>query len=154
MRLRSRLAIALFVLAAVAAEGAELDQNGTPHAWSGASGRYRVIDFAAAWCAPCWSALPKLQELADSRPDLDFVVVSVDERVEGRDRLVEGLALNLSVLWDEDHAIAKHYRPKAMPATYLLDPSGEIVHEYTGTAASDWEAFLAILDEIHPESTR
>lgn len=154
MRFRSAPKVAflwaLTLLPGGAAAAAELDQNGQPHAWSGATGRYAVVDFAAAWCGPCWKTLPKLQELAADRPDLEILVVSVDGDVKGRDRLVEDLSLTLPVLWDQDHAIAEHYLPEAMPATYLLDPNGEMIYHHTGSAASDWQAFLRVIEKVAP----
>jgi thioredoxin 1 len=37
-----------------------------------------VVDFTAAWCAPCRVMAPVLEELADDREDLRFVKIDVD----------------------------------------------------------------------------
>ncbi|BES98085.1 Thioredoxin [Nesidiocoris tenuis] len=38
-----------------------------------------VIDFYATWCGPCKMIAPKLEELAQSLPDVVFLKVDVDE---------------------------------------------------------------------------
>lgn len=111
---------------------AERDQHGKEHPWSGATGSYTIVDFAASWCEPCWRSLPHLEQLAKEHPELRVLVIDVDETVAGRDRLVQKLKLTLPVLWDEQQRIAKHYDPKGMPATFVVDPSGKVVFSSVG----------------------
>jgi thioredoxin 1 len=42
------------------------------------SGRPVVVDFDAAWCAPCRVMTPILEELAAEREDVRFVKLDVD----------------------------------------------------------------------------
>jgi thiol-disulfide isomerase/thioredoxin len=123
------------------------DQHGGVHAWEGSMEGLTVLDFAASWCSPCRTGLPRLQELAESHPDLRVLVVSVDDEVSGRDQLVADLDLRLPVLWDEGYAISQHYRPESMPTTLVLDASGEEVYRHAGSAKKDWQAFVAFVTE-------
>jgi thioredoxin 1 len=41
-----------------------------------------VVDFHAAWCAPCRVMSPILAELAEERPDVRFVKVDTDRNQE------------------------------------------------------------------------
>ncbi len=122
------------------------DQFGQTHAWRGQLGQLTVIDFAASWCGPCRHSLPKLQAYAEGRPDLRVLVVSVDQEVSGRDRLVEALGLRLPVLWDSGHAIARHYRPEAMPTSLVLDPQGAELLRVAGSGQEAWSRLTAFLD--------
>lgn len=140
------LLVAAVVILPVSVGAQERDQNGEVHSWKGASGHYRVIDFAAAWCRPCWEALPRLQKFADTHPDVRVIVVSVDERVEGRDKLVKTLGLEVPVLWDEEHRVAEHYQPVGMPATYVLNPAGDIVFQHVGSGIREWDEMVAFID--------
>lgn len=45
-----------------------------------------VVDFTAAWCAPCRPLSPLLEQLAEERPDVCFVQVDVDTEKEAAAR--------------------------------------------------------------------
>jgi thiol-disulfide isomerase/thioredoxin len=124
---------------------AQTDQHGVRHDL-GQPERVTVIDFAAAWCVPCWKSLPHLEALAARHPDIGFLVVSVDDSVDGRDQLVSKLALTLPVIWDADHMIAEHFEPQGMPATFVLDVRGTIIYQHFGYAQDTWAAFVDLLD--------
>lgn len=134
------LATVFVLLFGFPAEAAERDQYGNEHAWSGATGSYTLIDFAASWCQPCWKSLPHLESLAKIHPSLHVVVVSVDDKLKGRDLLVERLHLTLPVLWDEDTRIASHYHPTGMPATFVIDPEGKVVFASVGFSEKGWKS--------------
>jgi thiol-disulfide isomerase/thioredoxin len=138
------LVVGLLALAASPAREAK-DQHGISHAWRGPFDRLTVLDFAASWCAPCRHTLPRLEAYAAEHPDLPVLIASVDEKIEGRDALVESLDLRLPVLWDEDHAIAEYYEPEALPTTLVLDREGAVVFRNRGSSERGWRQLLAFL---------
>jgi len=145
--MRHALVLSLLLLVALPAAAAEaVDQNGVAHAWKGASEKYTVIDFAAAWCRPCWGVLPKLETFARAHPEIRVLVVDVDDQVKGRDALVEKLHLTIPVIWDGTHEIAEHYRPEGMPATYVLDPAGKVVYSHVGSGPKEWAKMVEFLE--------
>jgi peroxiredoxin len=145
------IATVILVMSGLTVHAGETDQNGTEHAWSGPSDRYTVIDFAAAWCRPCWTVLPRLEAYAAEHPEVRVIVVSVDDEVKGRDALVEKLKLTIPVLWDGTFRIAEHYQPPGMPATFVLDPEGKVVYAHAGSAMKEWDKMVAFLDEVTGE---
>lgn len=142
--------LALPLLAAPSQELRGTDQQGHTHDLAAPAGTYTVVDFAASWCAPCYRALPQLVTLAEAHPQLRFLVVSVDDGVGGRDRLVADLDLRLPVIWDAEHAIVEHFRPRSLPATYILDGEGEVVYQHFGFDRKKWEALEARLRQLDP----
>lgn len=143
--LRRLLVVAGLLALAASPPPEATDQHGVPHAWRGPFERLTVLDFAASWCAPCRHTLPRLEAYAAAHLELPVLVVSVDEKVEGRDRLVESLGLRLPVLWDEEHAIAEHYEPEALPTTLVLDREGEVVFRSRGSSERGWRELVAFL---------
>lgn len=146
MRLSAIILATLLVLSGSAMLAEETDQKGVTHAWKGPSPGYTVVDFAAAWCRPCWEVLPRLEAYASSHPEVRVLVVSVDDDAKGRNALVEKLKLTIPVVWDEKHRIAEHYRPGGMPATFILDPAGKIVYTHVGSGKKEWDAMVAFLE--------
>lgn len=147
--MRRALALAFLVLVpVVSAAGGAVDQHGQEHRWKGAGDGYTVIDFAASWCRPCWTVLPKLERWSKEHPEVRVLVVDVDDRVKGRDALVEKLGLTIPVVWDEKHEIAEHYRPAGMPATFVLDPAGAVVYSHVGSAPEEWKKLTDFLDRV------
>jgi thiol-disulfide isomerase/thioredoxin len=145
----TRMSIALFIgfgFLSVPAS-AQTDQFGAVHDLASPS-RVTVVDFAAAWCPPCWTSLPQLQDLARRFPDVQFLVVSVDAKVEGRDQLVRRIGLTLPVIWDANHAIAERFQPQGMPATFVLDAEGSVIFEYLGYNRKVWDAFVRFLEKM------
>lgn len=146
MRRPAILGFLAAVLLPCVLRAAELDQYGRSHEWRSATGQLTVVDFAASWCAPCRKTLPRLEAFAKEHPAVRVLVVSVDERREGRDQLVESLHLTLPVLWDEDHAVARHFQPPAMPTTFVLSPRGEVLHTSVGSGRQEWDELVRVVE--------
>lgn len=154
LRLAAAIALLAFSQAARAAEpSAALDQNGRIHVWQGSTGQLTLLEFAASWCAPCRKTLPRLEGFAREHPGLRVLAISVDERRQGRDELVASLHLSLPMLWDEDHRIAEHFQPKAMPTAFLISPSGEVLYTAPGSRTDDWDKLVRRIEaELRPGS--
>ncbi len=149
MRWQAQVLTMLTVLAlpATAARAESVDQFGLHHELT-TEHAYTVVDFAAAWCKPCYQALPELQALANEHPAIRFLVVSVDDEPEGRDRLVADLALRLPVIWDEEHRLVERFAPQGFPATYVLGSDGTILHHHVGYSKGKWRSLVGLLGEL------
>jgi thiol-disulfide isomerase/thioredoxin len=149
MALALALALATFwaTPATAATEAVARDQHGETHAWRAAEGDLLVIDFAASWCAPCRRSLPRLEAFAKAHPEMEILVVSVDETAAQRDSLVKDLGLTLPVVWDEGFEIAEHYHPTAMPHTLVVDGKGEVLRRVDGSSEAEWNELAAWLEE-------
>lgn len=134
------ISLILIQMGAMAAEG--MDQYGTQYSTSDLKGQVTVVDFAASWCKPCWKALPKLEDLSKEFPQLKIIVLSVDSKVVGRDRLVKELNLSIPVVWDGNHEWAKLFKPRGMPTTLILDEQGQIIYQHEGASKKSWQNFL------------
>ncbi len=137
----------LFFIALGLTAGPAVDQFGKTHDLKNLDG-FAIIDFAASWCKPCWSALPHIQEFANANPDIKVVVISVDDTQEGRDLLVKKLKLTMPVIWDSGHHLAESYDPPGMPTTMILDSSGAVVYSHVGFTPKKWRRLQEKLKQL------
>ena len=98
-----------------------------------------LLDFWATWCKPCLEYMPKLQELYNAHSDQGFVVagISIDEgkdRVEKIKKFMGKAGISYPVFSDAKSTPAWYtYKVKAIPALFLIDRSGQVVAQWTGT---------------------
>lgn len=91
------------------------------------AGKVRVVNFWAAWCAPCREELPLLQKYADSMKGqpVEVVLVNVGDSPRVTDRFVRLHSVSLRNLRDaESSAIYGEWGFKQLPATVVLDQQG------------------------------
>lgn len=95
-------------------------------------GKYTLIDFWAAWCAPCRRENPNLVKLYEEYHDkgLEIIGVSLDKTEAewlgaiDKDKLTWHQISNLQ-FWNDP--IAKQYQIRAIPASFVIDSEGKIV---------------------------
>lgn len=108
-------------------------------------GKYVLVDFWASWCVPCRKENPNIVRVYNSYKDKNFTVlgVSLDNNPGSWMRAVEDDKLtwtNISDLkaWSSDLVI--NYRIKAIPASVIVDPAGNIAAK--NLRGTDLETFL------------
>ena len=87
-----------------------------------------VINFWATWCAPCIKEIPELNEFAKENDDLlvftfNFDFLEVDDLKPIAERFnieVPSLITHPNEIWGID-------TPPAVPATFFINPAGEVV---------------------------
>lgn len=109
------------------------DRYGKPFKLSSLRGSYILLDFWASWCAPCRLESPTIVEAGKrfSKKGLKIVQVSLDndknkwiEAIE-KDKLIHSIHVSDLLYWNSP--VAKLYGVQAIPANFLIDPSGKII---------------------------
>ncbi len=88
-------------------------------------GRYSLINFYFAQCAPCIKEVPELNALAKQRADMNFVGVTFDTQDETRK-----FAADTRFEWmlvPESKKLIDELRIRSYPSFVLLDPQGAVV---------------------------
>ncbi len=163
---RAALAAVVLVGYGAAAQAVSVGEAAAPFALKDASGRrvaladYKgrtvLLNFWATWCAPCRQELPLLNELQKNNPDkVAVLAVNIDNRSNNVEKFLRGRPLpDLTVLYDPEGSVADRYRPRAMPASFLIDAEGVVrfVH-YGFNEAKDparWAQEIELLSGSRP----
>ena len=95
-------------------------------------GKVTIVDFWASWCGPCRQENPNVVALYKElhSKGLNIIGVSLDKDAKAwkdaiaKDKLTWNQVSNLK-FWDEP--IAAQYKVESIPATFILDASGNVV---------------------------
>ena len=102
-----------------------------------ASGKAVIVNFWASWCEPCRDEMPALVELDEAEPGLVLITVAVADRAADTLRFqTEHLLEDLIVVPDPDQIVARAWRARVIPTTYVLDASHQARYHIVGEA--DW----------------
>lgn len=93
-----------------------------------------LIDFWADFCAPCKTAMPYLNELAEKYEELTVVMISIDApKTQMRAKnYLKGKNYKFISLFDPEKILAKQLNVGTPPHSFILNPIGEIVYSHVG----------------------
>lgn len=104
---------------------------------SQSKGNVILINFWATWCPPCIAEMPSLQALYNEYGDkVDFYFVS-SEKPEMLSKFLQKKGYTFPVYIQFQEAPLE-LQSNALPTTYLISKSGEIIIKETG--AADWNS--------------
>ena len=91
------------------------------------SGTWRVINYWAQWCKPCIKEIPELNELAREHPEITVLGVNYDGATgEQLAQQVAELGITFTNLATDPAAELGMERPRVLPTTVILTPTGEL----------------------------
>jgi thiol-disulfide isomerase/thioredoxin len=141
------------------------DLDGNAREFSEFSGRHRLLNFWATWCAPCRREIPLLKAFQAEQGDDGILVMGI--AVDFPEKVAEYAAIaefNYPILVGEDDAMAVAESSGvsfiAMPFTMVVSRDGEYLGAYLGELhrdqLDDLSTILKRLDagEINTESAK
>lgn len=113
-------------------------------------GRVVYLDFWATWCPPCLKSFPWMNSLQERYKDqgLSVVAIGVDRKRELIEEFLKQTEPNFTVVQDDKGEVAKAYRLRGMPTSYLIDRNGNIVATHVGFRAKDEEKLEAAVKDL------
>ena len=109
------------------------------------TGQWRVINYWAEWCTPCIKEIPELNELAREHPEIAVFGVNYDGATgEQLAQQISQLGIAFTNLDTDPAAELGMERPRVLPTTVILTPTGELSATLVGpqTVASLLRATL------------
>ncbi|QDI91981.1 thiol-disulfide oxidoreductase ResA [Salicibibacter cibarius] len=107
------------------------------------------LNFWGTYCPPCEEEMPYMedQHQAYLDDDVEILAVNVGESELTIDRFVDRLQLTFPILMDENSDVMDYYGVGQLPATYMIDENGEVVHIRVGGMSEEHvQDFMQMVD--------
>lgn len=109
------------------------------------TGRDRVLNLWAIWCAPCREELPVFDEVAALSDRVDVIGINVGDSQADAQSLVDELGLTFWQVLDPQSRVRTDLRITGMPATIFVSAAGEVVSIHNGEV--DRSELVALINE-------
>ena len=92
------------------------------------NGNWIVLNYWADWCAPCIKEIPELNEFADDNKDIFVFTFNFDQLdQEDLEPIARKFNIQVPSLITHPRDIWGIQTPPAVPATFFINPNGELV---------------------------
>lgn len=113
--------------------------NGEQFTWQQKRNIWVVVNFFAQWCAPCIKEIPEINQfyhLTQNTIDINDVetyMVSFDQ-LDGKQlsAIKDKYQIELPMIISDENSRFPMPFPRALPATYIVAPDGEVVKSILG----------------------
>ena len=127
------------------------DIDGNPYSLQDdGRGGWVLVHFWASWCGPCRKEMPAIQRMA-RRIDPERLTVLLVNTAEDEDTIftfLAAVASEMNSLMDADGQATEAWRPRGLPASYLVDPQGLIRYQALGGLPWDEPDYLGFLRSL------
>ena len=102
--------------------------NGSDTNLTKLNGNWIVVNYWADWCAPCIKEIPELNKFAKENKDLFVYTFNFDHlEIEDLEHLAKKFKITVPSLVTHPREIWGIQTPPAVPATFFINPNGELV---------------------------
>jgi thiol-disulfide isomerase/thioredoxin len=101
-------------------------------------GKIIYLDFWASWCGPCRKSFPWLNDMQKKYQQQGLVIISVnvDNEKALAEEFLTQVPAKFKVFYDPKGKVARKFKLKGMPSSYIIDRSGKVVSTHVGFSDS------------------
>lgn len=98
------------------------------------AGNVIYIDFWSSWCVPCRKSFPWMNKLQDkySQQGLTIISINLDHDRNLANKFLEQSPAVFPIIYDPKGHIARKYKLKGMPSSFIIDRAGRLVSAHIG----------------------
>ena len=112
-----------------------IDAEGNAAYFDDFKGKILFVNNWASWCPPCIAEMPTIQELKNKMPadEVAFVMISYDRDPQKGIDWMKKNDVSLPVYFPGQN-LPGEYITNSIPATFVLDRNGNLLHKQVGMA--------------------
>lgn len=116
-------------------------------------GKVVYVDFWASWCVPCRKSFPWMNDIQNKYADKNFTVLSVnlDARSELAEKFLLEVPATFPIFYDPKGKVAKAFKLKGMPSSFIINKKGEIVSSHVGFTEKKKEKYQQEIESLLAE---
>lgn len=116
-------------------------------------GKVIYVDFWASWCGPCRKSFPWMNTMQNKYQDQPFTVLSVnlDHSKDLAAKFLLTSPADFPIIYDAKGKLAKKFKVKGMPSSYLINKAGKIVSAHVGFTQSKKTKYQAEIEHLLAE---
>ncbi len=95
-------------------------------------GRPIILNLWASWCFPCRTEMPEFDEVARTRPDVQFIGIAVEDNLAPAREFAEEIQVSYPLGFDGTGEISESFPHIGLPTTYLIAGDGTVARQVQG----------------------
>jgi thiol-disulfide isomerase/thioredoxin len=113
-------------------------------------GKIVFLNFWTTWCPACITEMPSMEKLHQRLSGKDFAMVTVNikESASQVKNFVEKYKLTFTALLDITGEASSEFGIRAIPTTFILDKSGQILGRIAGPREWDSRESVALFEQL------
>ena len=113
-------------------------------------GKIVFLNFWTTWCPTCRTEMPSMERLHRKLSGKDFAMVTVNikETASQVKNFFEQYKLTFTALIDTTGEVSTEFGLRAIPTTFILDKSGQILGRITGPREWDSRKSVALFEHL------
>ena len=126
------------------------DIDGQAFSLSETKKHWVFVHFWASWCGPCKKEMPAIQKMWDTlkKEGLKMAFINTAEDEDTVFSFLSVYAPNIRALMDSDGQLTEKWQPRGLPATYLVDPKGQVRYQALGGRPWETKVYMDFLRHL------